>query len=173
MQPKKKRMIILTLLVFIFCPTILLATAIPPWQPDHYNDWTRPIAENGNYYFPLENWFNPNGVKNLWIYIEYSGSTEMFPGLEIMSSPPAKITFGPIESTYIPGTFYPGMGTFTETFILIPQPYWESIMVHPDGDQLITYAAMASKCTVPIPGAIWLFGAGLMGLTAMRKKFKK
>jgi len=36
-----------------------------------------------------------------------------------------------------------------------------------------TYAAIATQCVVPIPAAVWLFGAGLLGLVGFRKKSKK
>ncbi|MBI4774238.1 MAG: hypothetical protein HY788_08680 [Deltaproteobacteria bacterium] len=74
---------------------------------------------------------------------------------------------------------------FTEwSFKIEPNPCWENVYFdfNVTGDDLVgvncplplkTYAAIATQCVVPIPGAVWLFGAGLLGLVGFRKKIKK
>lgn len=46
-----------------------------------------------------------------------------------------------------------------------------------DGDYTfydeVVYTGTADLCSIPIPGAIWLVGSGLVGLVGLRKKFKK
>jgi len=66
------------------------------------------------------------------------------------------------------------------TFELEPNPCWEEIFINFYGgnETVLTgdvfqrefLVGLATKCVVPIPGAIWLFGAGLLGLVGFRKK---
>jgi hypothetical protein len=72
------------------------------------------------------------------------------------------------------------------TFELEPNPCFESIYINLLSNVTDNFAncanedcfpefyiKMATQCVVPIPGAVWLFGAGLLGLLGFRKRVKK
>ncbi|MBI4774242.1 MAG: hypothetical protein HY788_08700 [Deltaproteobacteria bacterium] len=78
------------------------------------------------------------------------------------------------------GKFY-----YIWSFELEPNPCFEKIFIDfvsnqpvgmtncATGDCLPEYVvALATKCVVPIPGAVWLLGAGLVGLVGFRKRFR-
>ncbi|MEA1934550.1 MAG: SGNH/GDSL hydrolase family protein [Thermodesulfobacteriota bacterium] len=50
--------------------------------------------------------------------------------------------------------------------------FWDDIHPTTYAHGLIAKAAYNEVASVPIPGAIWLFGSGLVGLAGFRKKFK-
>lgn len=50
--------------------------------------------------------------------------------------------------------------------------FWDDIHPTTYAHGLIAKAAYNEVASVPIPGAIWLFGPGLVGLAGFRKKFK-
>jgi len=49
----------------------------------------------------------------------------------------------------------------------------EMNLIDPETGVLLLEAATGANYSVPIPGAVWLLGSGLIGLVGFRKKFKK
>ncbi|MCX5806209.1 MAG: hypothetical protein NT010_09125 [Proteobacteria bacterium] len=160
----KKKIILMCLIILITSPVALLAyqTPEPPFQPDFYNEW-RYLPTNTYFDFELQNIYNPDGIKTVWFYMESSGSAFM---KSVITTP------GGIEPETIFETY--GPGRYTWMFTLTPQPSSEIVHIFFGTETIVTYAAMASHCsTVPIPGALWLLGSGLVGLAGLRRRFKK
>jgi hypothetical protein len=181
MQLIKQKLVIMTLLVFIFCPTALLASDIyPPFDEyQHSYEWTNPqeysgVYINGKYYFNLENDYNQFAVKKLWFYMEYNGGRQDY-SLDLIT-----ITYGNetinMTSREWGTTTDQDYNWLSETWTIKPQPGSETIIITLFSNQYqwVHYAAMASTCTpIPIPGALWLFAPGLAGLAAIRRRFTK
>ena len=149
-----------------------------------------PLATPGLYAWPdgpglridAFNYNNLNPLKKGWVLLAISIPLAA-PSLYASST--YDQTVGILEdSGYLPDAqkyFY------IWTFELEPNPCYERILIDflsnatVGGDTLCAagdctpeyFVALATQCVVPIPGAIWLFGAGLLGLVGFRKKFKK
>jgi hypothetical protein len=172
----KKKIILMCLIILIACPLALLASEYippPPSVPDFQNVWSDLYGTSFEFFLP--NAPDPNGIKTVWFHMmtnnntfESSVTTEYPYPVEIIQ----KTLYENLEGT--------GMFMYTWIFTLTPQPSSETVHIdfgnYQQGLPLpqIMYASMVSHCdTVPIPGALWLLGSGLVGLAGLRRRFKK
>ena len=65
---------------------------------------------------------------------------------------------GENENSVVTVSFFDGLNPGTLTMTL------------PDGDVAESYVFIAEGQTVPIPGALWLFGSGLIGVIVLKKR---
>jgi hypothetical protein len=77
----------------------------------------------------------------------------------------------------VDGTFKPSPGVLSVFDGLALSGLWQlTIFDHEepfDGNDLTVYRIFGEGNQIPIPGAVWLLGSGLIGLIGLRKKFKK
>lgn len=162
----------------VFCPTTSSALQVdPPWASTFTNfsgEWSDPtstfdpVKGKYTYEFHLPNVYVATNAKTVWFYMEYTGSSTPFTIWIESGTPGTSETTGTGVGGTLSGT---STNTFVITFTLFPQPSSESVFVTADGGQIITYAAMASRCDpVPVPAAVWLFVPGLVGVIGLRRR---
>jgi len=125
-----------------------------------------------------ENYPNANPVKLGFVFIALPVFDNIVydPSVEVTSS-----LGDEAEGVLLGSKALDGWVAYAWSFELRPNPCKEEVDIYLFGDavgadnlvaqcDLRYVVALATKCAVPIPGAIWLFGAGLVGLLGFRKK---
>jgi hypothetical protein len=191
--------ILIIMLVFIAAPAAL-ADSWTPWYivssslPDPANPpggagWTAwssnpvtpVVVPNQNYlWIGAENIPRPNYMKIGELRFTYSFEDFAYPDY---GGPGGNEAAGGGTFTYWHGyTVFPGGNLETEVvdFHIIPQPSWEWFRFqnipepgHVGGNLTIFAMSMDTNCVpIPLPGAVWLLGSGLLGLGAWRRVWK-
>ena len=138
--------------------------------------------ENSIIDFIVPNSANPDLVKEVWFQATYYtvDSGRISEDSWIYPDDPfdAEVTFGQVSREAIEGE----AGWYRETWMgtIIPQPGIEDFAILFDGGfdadgnpiaatVFVTEIDIDTRC-VPIPGAVWLLGSGLIGLVGIRRR---
>jgi hypothetical protein len=129
------------------------------------------------YEFTIPNFYDPLPMKTIDVTI--TGANSGASGLEIASvidifgsdSPYGEVG----QSMFVNGVFVSTAITSTqvsEHWEMFPNPDWEHVKIWvPDAFEL--QSIQIATQSVPLPAAIYLLGAGFVGLASLRRKFKK
>ena len=125
--------------------------------------------------FYMDNYDSPNPVKLVRVQITYFWFGPEPLGFDVWTELDGEDTFYPAELFEVCG--HPdGWITAAYDFSIMPNPFEEWIGLKFNGypafiDQVVIDTVCVGSA-VPIPGAVWLLGSGLVGLVGLRRKFK-
>jgi len=143
---------------------------------------------SGDAVFHLDNFIEQNPVKHVYLEATVINSVSLqFPGDSIAAEtnwgpPTLVLPTGYYEDESYWGYMWTDLGgemwLLDMWFKIGPNPPWEDIILPfyvPEGEYVwIDDLHIATECVgaVPIPGALWLLGSGLIGLVGLRRKIK-
>jgi len=154
-----------------------------PSEPQLLMPWINPsggyqAASEGVWFFDsfalaLDNFEYPNPVKEIRLQITYQNQG-FLPGIgSVTGSPP--VDWEPYLVASVPVLGSPGWFTDVWDLTLWPNPGFEFVLVDDFPFLLVSQVVVDTLCApaaVPVPGAVWLLGSGLIGLLGLRRKFK-
>ncbi len=154
-------------------------------NPEDCEDWVYNAAYDEwgywqvDYEFYLENDQIPGKVEHVYFYAEWAASQEKFDPdyleTEIYDLP--KLEGKEVANILLDNDSDGNYDALYLEYFIPYQPKGEFITIYEWANDTsedpwhIEYAEMGSKC-VPIPGAVYLLGSGLLGLIGMRRRLK-
>ena len=133
------------------------------------------IIEDGDdfntYRFFMPNFIDPLPVKKMRVQVTYFGDTVSIAGIEAFD-PDGMQEIRKLD--HVEDTAYTvDASYFYEDWELYPNPDYEFVLIDVPYDSTLHQVVIDTVSTVPVPGAVWLLGSGLVGFIGLKRKPRK